>query len=131
MTSKNAIYRSPFAAAVLATALALATAARADDDAAARAAAVNDPEYKLGYSRAAQGTPYAGECNDKEYGEEFTKCKEQVLQRQGAPYAGECNDKEYGEEFTKCQEQTLQRASRDGRASDGASRMAKGGPRGE
>jgi hypothetical protein len=105
MTSKNAIRRSPFAAAVLATALALAGAARADDDAAARAAAASDPEYKLGYSRAAQGAAYAGECNDKGYAAR--------------------------EEFTKCQEQALQRAGREGHASDATSRMATAGPRDE
>jgi hypothetical protein len=83
MTSRNAIRRTSIAFAMLTCLLAIPRAAHAGDEAAARAAAASDPEYRPGYSVPAHGAPLAGDCNDKPYAvrEEFTACQEQALDR--------------------------------------------------
>lgn len=85
MSSMNVVRRTSLVVAMLASVLAIPRPVHAGEDAAARAAAANDPEYKAGYVSTVHGTPLAGDCNDKPYAarEEFTRCQEQALERTG------------------------------------------------
>jgi hypothetical protein len=83
--ASNALRRTSIAVAMLTCLLATPRAVHAGDDAAARAAAANDPEYTAGYASPTRGAPLAGDCKDKPYAarEEFTKCQEQAAERAG------------------------------------------------
>lgn len=82
MATKDAFRRNSTAFALLTCLLAIPGAARAGDDAAARAAAASDPEYKSGYSSSQHGAALAGDCNEKPYAvrEEFTQCQDQAME---------------------------------------------------
>ena len=83
MSSMNVVRRTSLVVAMLASVLAIPRPVHAGEDAAARAAAANDPEYRAGYSPSTHGMPLAGDCNDQPYAarEEFTRCQEQALER--------------------------------------------------